>query len=169
MWMRAFWAILLLATFSMVAHADIPGPDGRRARRPQYIPPEIPPAPAPKLVISRDNGATTAKLILPKNVLAAVKSNDAPRMASTRPTTVLGLALVGSLIAGGLWLVRVPRAKYVATIVVLASVMIGTSLHAQPARLEAPRDVLERGKLQISRDASATNIQLILPKKAASN
>ena len=62
----------------------------------------------PQLVIERDSNAASATLILPRDLSAGLKPSDTSRFAKAAPNALVGLALFGSLIAGGLWLARLP-------------------------------------------------------------
>ncbi len=173
---RLFWMILFSLVTAQCVRADLPwnGPGPRPPRpMPHDFPPPLPdpvpgpPKAAPRLVILHDSNAKTGELILPANLVAGMKPAETPRLASTFPGAIVGLALVGSLIAGGLWLARMPRAKYLLGVMLplLGLAFIGAAVQAQPAKVEAPRGAIEHGKVRISRDAKATNIRLVLPKR----
>ena len=169
MYSRYFTVTLLIMAFASNVRADIPhvGP-GPRPPRPLPMPHDFRPPPvAPRLVVSRDSSNTTAQLILPASLVAGLKPAVGPRFAAMAPNILVGLALAGSLIAGALWLARMPRAKYVVASVLplLGFAQIAAAVQAQPAKLETPRGIVETGKVRISRDANALQIRLILPKQ----
>jgi hypothetical protein len=148
------------------ASADIPGP-GPRPRPPIPLPPAVEKKPeSARLVLFFDNNLTTASLELPARLPVAATPFDGPRMASTLPRAAVGLTLAGSLIVGGLWLVRRTGMKLAIGLLPLGIALIGLAVHAQPARLESPRTVIETGKVRISRNAGA-DVQLILPKRVS--
>jgi hypothetical protein len=75
------------------------------------------------------------------------------------------LALTAGLVAGGLWLARLPRAKYLTCAVIpLLGLALIDGLNAQPVRLDAPRPVVERTKVTIAR-GEAGQVHLVLPRK----
>ncbi|MSQ95744.1 MAG: hypothetical protein EXR98_14480 [Gemmataceae bacterium] len=121
----------------------------------------------PKMTVSRDPSAKSVTLILPDNLVTALQPAVLPRVASTGSATMVGLALVGSLVAGGLWLARLPRAKYLVGVMIplLGLALVNSVVQAQSARLDPPRAVVETGKVRISR-GSPGQIQLILPARA---
>ena len=49
----------------------------------------------------------------------------------------------------------------------LAFTIVGAAVQAQPAHLDAPRTIIEKGMIRVIRDGNAANIRLILPKKPA--
>src|SRR5262249_21609849 len=142
-----------------VARADVVQP------QPWQIKHAVPDPPAkPKLAISYDRNATVASLVLPAKLTAALSPAAAPRVASTFPTAFIGLTLAGSLIAAGLWLGRQPRAKYaVGLMLPILAITLIAAAQAQPVRLNAPRAVIETGKLQLQRNGSDSCFRLILP------
>ena len=167
MYLRMLTAIILILTSTASLWADLPW-NGPGPRPPRPMPHDFPPPLPPQLEIAYDSGATTAKLILPAKLIAAITPAESPRVASGLPNALLGLTFAGSLIAAGLWLARQPRAKYVVAFALpLFALTLIAAAHAQPARLAAPRAIVETGKVRISRDAGASNIRLVLPAKPA--
>jgi hypothetical protein len=153
--MLVFVTAMIATSF---ACADIPGP-GPRPVRPLFVP--IPEAAKVTLRVVRDPNATTARLVLPPD--ADAKRADARRTGLSPSGVFLGLAFAGALVAGGLWLARVPRAKYLAGLMIpLLAAAVIDAIHAQPPRLEAPRPVVESAKVTVSRGA-AGQIELVLP------
>lgn len=146
--------------------AEIPGPNGERGVRPPDVPVDDGrPKPLPRLLIVHDANEPTARLVLPANATAERKTEEArPAQAAAFP--LFGLALAGSLIGGGLWLTRMPRAKWLlAAILPLGAIGLAGFVVAQPARPAPGRRVIETMKVRITRTNIGSDYHLILPKR----
>ncbi len=145
-------------------------------------------APKQRLVISRDPQAKSARLVMPSTPSAALR---APEQTGGLPFA--GLAFTGALVAGGLWCVRPHASNKQVLVMLMLALMLGSLGLAQTASADIPPipgqprpprprhtpqwlqpikiapvqmlTTIETGKVQISRNGSAPNIQLILPKK----
>jgi hypothetical protein len=162
---RRLIGMALLFAAGSAAWADIPGP-GPRPNRYRPLPDEVAPPAAPaatRLLVSCDMNATSARLILPAKLSAAMTTPDSPRAALALSGTAVGLAFAGSLIAGGVWLARFPRSKFLVAASLCGVVLIGLTVQAQPGRIGAPRTTIDTGKVRVSRGAGA-DFKLILPK-----
>lgn len=168
--MRTRICIAAVAVVVITANvqADIPHPGPRPPRPPRFV--DVPPPPAPpkavKLTLTRDHYATTGRVILPSTVTASLSPIESPRAASM---PMVGLAIVGALIACGLWLARVSSARKLAAVAIplLALVFVSAGVYAQAVRLEAPRDVLEKGKIIITRADAGEGLVIYLPMKSS--
>lgn len=167
---RVLLAVLTMSFAAMNLYADVPGPG------PRPLPPirlgdgQLLPLPQESVKVTlevvRNPNFTSGTLVLPKELFGALKKGNAQGPASTLPGGVLALAFTGSLVAGGLWLARVPRAKCLVGIMLplFGLALLDSTLHAQPARLEAPRPVVEAAKVTITR-GEAGQVVLVLPSK----
>lgn len=172
MYKKHLAAILLLTTVATV-HADIPW-NGPGPRPPRPTPFEVrgdfrqQVAPLPtRLTIVRDTNAENGTLVVPPKLIAALKPVESPRIAARFPVAMIGLALVGSLIAGAMWLGNLPHSKYLVGVMLplLGMILVGAAVQAQPAKVETSRGVIETCKVRLSRDAGETNVRLMLPKR----
>ncbi len=118
-----------------------------------------------RLLIVHDPNEPSARLVLPANATAARKTEEA-RTVQAAGFPFVGLALAGSLIGGGLWLARAPKAKYLlAAAMPLGAIALAGFAFAQPAPSEPGRTVIEKMKVRISRASIGSDYQLILPKR----
>jgi hypothetical protein len=171
---RMVCVVMLSLLVMPAAWADIPGPDGRRSPRPlpplpgaDGLPNDARPKPLPHLLIVQNPNEPSARLVLPANATAARKVEEM-RTVQAAGFPFVGLALVGSLLAGGLWLARMPRAKYLlAAALPVGAIALAGIVVAQPARPEPGRTVIETMKVRISRASVGSDYQLILPKRPA--
>ncbi len=157
---------ILCLTVAASAFADIPVPKPVAPIRLDAPPPDDMRPPRPRLLITCDGKATVASLILPAKLSAAAKATAAPRIASTLPNAAVGLALCGTLVSGGLWLMRRPCAKVTLGVILLACgfATVGLAVYAQTPWTET-RPQVERCKVRISRGGD--DFQLILPPRVA--
>jgi hypothetical protein len=169
---RMVCVVMLSLLIVPAAWADIPGPDGRRPNRvymppDDFLPKETPPKALPHLLIVHNPNESSARLVLPANATAARKAEEM-RTVQAAGFPFVGLALTGSLIAGGLWLARMPKAKYLlAAALPLGAIALAGIVVAQPARTEPGRTVIETTKVRISRASVGSDYQLTLPKRPA--
>jgi hypothetical protein len=148
---------------------DVVLPDKEPWRNP-LLPPLLDPPPDalvgkafPRLLIVENPSATSARLVLPANPTAALKTAKAP-IARAAGFPLFGVALLAGLVGGGLWLIRKPTARYLLIAVLpLGAVILGSVALAQPAN--PPRQVMETVKVRISRATVGSDYQLILPRR----
>ena len=171
---RIFCVVMLSLLMGASAWADIPGPDGRRGpNRPgtmpsdDFVPKDPAPKPLPRLLIVQNPNEPSACLVLPANATAARKAEEA-RTAQATGFPFVGLALTGSLIAGGLCLARVPKARYLlAAVLPVGAIALAGMVAAQPTHPLPGRTVIETIKVRISRASVGSDYHLILPKRGA--
>jgi hypothetical protein len=172
---RIVCVVLLSLLIVPSAWGDItmPGvtPDPNRRRTLPPLPPvdspkdDGKPKQLPRLLIVHDPNEPTTRLVLPANATAARKTEEV-RTVRTAAFPFVGVALAGSLIGGGLWLARVPKAQYLlAAVLPLGAIALAGFAAAQPARPEPGRTVIETMKVRISRASIGSDYHLILPKR----
>jgi hypothetical protein len=171
---RIFCVFLLSLLIVPIASADVlmPGerPDPNRRRNLPPVPPPIPvddghPKPLPRLLIVHNANESGARLVLPANATAALKSEET-RTVQAAGFPFLGLALAGSMIGGGLWLARMPKAKVLlVALLPLGAIALAGFVAAQPAQPAPGRTVIEKMKVRISRANIGSDYHLILPKR----
>ncbi len=166
---RSTLALVVCIFSASSALSDVPRvPFERRTPRPNpwQAPPPANEKPQPvRLRVSLDGAAGNATLILPAKLSAGLAPVETPRVVVALPGTVVGLCVAGSLIAAGAWLMRRNDGKVLVAATLLASIsLVSLAVHAQPARLDAPRTAIETGKIRISR-GDGLDVQLILPTR----